>query len=139
MIPKVVVTSVCTDYLFVAFSSKQMPVHYLVPSPNVISFKPSDISKIYKMLSDLSYNAPTGSSSMRLLRNAYLALMVEFATPPSEGFPPCFKELRPLRRKVKEFPSRSQFFFPSIPIASLVNSRCNWGTSPVRNTIKQGS
>ena len=72
--------------------------------------------------------------------DAYLALNGGASrSPKARAFPPCFKELRPLRRKVKEFPSRSQFFFPSIPIASLINSSYNWGISPVRNTTKLGS
>lgn len=49
---------------------------------------PYKICKIgFRYAQSLSYTAPSGSSSMRLLCNAYLALMVEIASPPSEAFP----------------------------------------------------
>lgn len=102
-------------------------------SPNALYFSHLPY-KICKMPGGLSYTAPSGSSSMRLLRNAYLALNGGACGSPKRGHSPTHQGAAPLRSEkaislcAHCFSNLSSFRF-SLPQG---RSNRNGGVSPIR-------
>lgn len=99
-------------------------------SPNALYFSHLPY-KICKMPGGLSYTAPSGSSSMRLLRNAYLALNGGACGSPKRGHSPTHQGAAPLRSE-KQYRSALIAFriYPAFDFHSHRGDQIEMGECP---------